>query len=356
MKIALYTLGCRTNQAESAGMAELLRLRGHDAVNPGEDETDAVIINTCTVTATADKKSRNAIRKLRAQYPDALLAVCGCLPQTDGLKIEGIDLIGGTSGREAFITALEAKQRGNMIPAIPDEYEDTLPDARPIGRSRAYIKIQDGCDNKCAYCKVPQARGKSRSRTVEGVIQAARRAAEDGAIEIVLTGIEISSYTPSLAGLTVQVCRAVNPVPVRLSSLHPEIIDREFASAMKAESNFRPVFHLSLQSCCDKILSAMGRRYTVREIFSAFDLLRGRWDDVEITADIIAGFPGEDEPLFTETLQNLQKLKPDGLHVFPYSRRKGTAAADLPAQNTRAVKTERVRKLMEAFPNQRSAD
>lgn len=350
MKIALYTLGCRTNQAESAGMAELLRLRGHEVHDPGEEGIDAVIINTCTVTATADKKSRNAIRKLRRQYPDALLAVCGCLPQTDELKVEGVGLIGGASGREMFITALEEKRQGNIVQAAPDIYEDFPYDARPAGRSRAYIKIQDGCDNRCAYCKVPQARGRSRSRPVDSVMKAAGDAAAGGAVEIILTGIEISSYRPSLRDLAAAVCRAVNPVPVRFSSLRPDVIDGAFVQALRGESNFRPAFHLSLQSCSDRILTAMGRRYTVDEIFTVFERIRGAWQNAVITADIIAGFPGETDALFEETCQNLKKLKPGGLHVFPYSRRKGTPAADMPEQNTRAVKTERVRLLMDQFP------
>ncbi|MCL2004321.1 MAG: MiaB/RimO family radical SAM methylthiotransferase [Oscillospiraceae bacterium] len=356
MKITLYTLGCRTNQAESAGMAEFLRLRGHTVAAPGEGGADAVVINTCTVTSTADKKSRNAIRKLRRQYPGALLAVCGCLPQTEALDMEGIDLIGGTANRAGFAEMLEAAVNGapgrRTPQPLPDTYEDTLPDARPIGRSRAYLKIQDGCDNRCAYCKVPQARGRSRSRPAESVIRAARRAAAGGAVEIVLTGIEISSYNPSLADLTVAVCRAAAPVPVRLSSLDPRRADGAFVEALAGEGNFRPAFHLSLQSVCDKTLGAMNRRYGVSDVFAVFERLRGTWKDAVITADIIAGFPGETDGDFAETFQNLQRLKPDGLHVFPYSRRAGTAAAEMPGQNTRSVKAERVRLLMEAFPKE----
>ncbi|MCL1806343.1 MAG: MiaB/RimO family radical SAM methylthiotransferase [Oscillospiraceae bacterium] len=365
MRIAICTLGCRTNQAESAGMAELLRLRGHEVLPPLYEggKPDAIVINTCTVTATADKKSRNVIRKLQKQYPDALLAVCGCLPQTETLDIDGIGLIGGTSGRVEFIEALEDALRGNHPNSppwrggreadgvvIPAYYDDTLPDARPIGRSRAYIKIQDGCDNACSYCKVPQARGKARSRPVESVIRAAKEAAEGGAVEIVLTGIEISSFQPSLADVTVSVCRAAAPVSVRLSSLHPDTVDDRFAAALKGEGNFRPAFHLSLQSCCDQMLKAMGRRYTVNDIINVFNRLRDAWQRVEITADIIVGFPGESEEDFEKTLETLQKLNPDGLHIFPYSRRKGTPAAELPGQLTRAVKAERARRLNEAFP------
>jgi threonylcarbamoyladenosine tRNA methylthiotransferase MtaB len=343
----MYTLGCRTNQAESAGMAELLRQRGHKIT---DDDPDAIVINTCTVTSAADKKSRNAIRKLGKQHPNALLAVCGCLPQTEELKIEGIGLIGGAADRGAFINALEEKVQGSVLTVLPETYEDVLPDARPIGRSRAYIKIQDGCDNRCAYCKVPQARGKSRSRPIESVIKAARQAAKDGAIEIILTGIEISSYSPSLSDLTAAVCQAVNPVPVRLSSLHPNVIDDVFIADVRGESNFRPTFHLSLQSCCDKTLAAMRRRYTVSDIFAINDRLHETWDGAVITADMIVGFPGETDADFNETYQNLLKLKPNGLHVFPYSRRKGTAAAEMLRQNTRAVKTARVRILIDAFP------
>lgn len=352
MRIVIATLGCRTNQAESAGMAELLRRRGHEVLPPSEaEDCDAVIVNTCTVTSTADKKSRNAIRRLRKLYPDALLAVCGCLPQTDTLDmVEGIDIIGGTANRAAFIEALEARVSARLPIALPDMFEDTLPDARPLGRSRAYIRIQDGCDNRCAYCKVPQARGRARSRPADSVLRAVRDAALNGAVEIVLTGIEIASYRPSLPELTAAVCRAAAPVPVRLSSLDPCRADVELTNALKPEKNFRPAFHLSLQSCCDKTLAAMGRRCTAADIFSAFERLRNAWDNAEITADIIVGFPGETHEDFMCTFQALRSLKPNGLHVFPYSRRAGTPAASMAEQNTRAVKTTRVRILAEAFP------
>jgi threonylcarbamoyladenosine tRNA methylthiotransferase MtaB len=337
-------------------MSELLRSRGHETVNSEQitdnnDAPDAIIINTCTVTATADKKSRNAVRKLRKQFPGALLAVCGCLPQTEELTIEGIDLVGGTSDRAGFIDRLEKLDAGaHCVRPLPNDYEDILPDARPIGRSRAYIKIQDGCDNGCAYCKVPMARGSSRSRPVESVIRAVKAAAAGGAVEIILTGIEISSFRPSLADLTVCACRVAAPVPVRLSSLRPDIADGGFVAALKGVEGFSPSFHLSLQSVCDKTLAAMGRRYTVEDIFAVFGRLRAGWADAVITADIIAGFPGESEEDFEETFNNLKRLDPAGLHVFPYSRRKGTPAADMPDGNTRAVKAERVRRLMREFP------
>lgn len=360
MRIAIITLGCRTNQAESAGMAELLRRRGHEVVAVGEP-VDAIIINTCTVTSTADKKSRNAIRRLRNTYPNAILAVCGCLPQTERLdSIDGIDLIGGTSDRTGFIDALELmlskEERGrgtlSLTQSSPDEPcgWEPLPDARPLGRSRAYIRIQDGCDNHCAYCKVPQARGSSRSRPAESILKAAGEAAADGAIEIVLTGIEISSYQPSLAQLTAEVCLAAEPVKVRVSSLHPNIINNTFTGTLRGIKNFNPTFHLSLQSCCDKTLAAMGRRYTVAEIFSAFELLRSAWANTVITADIIVGFPGENDADYENTFHNLLKLTPNGLHIFPYSRRAGTPAASLPQQLTRAEKAARAKRLAEAFP------
>jgi threonylcarbamoyladenosine tRNA methylthiotransferase MtaB len=342
-------------------MAAFLMARGHEAVNSEQvtdNNVDAVIVNTCTVTAAADKKSRNAIRKLRKQFPGALLCVCGCLPQTEELAVEGIDLVGGTAGRMGFIEKLEKLAVGAHCARLqagtdlPNEYDDTLPDARPLGRSRAYIKIQDGCDNRCAYCKVPLARGSSRSRPVESVIRAVKSAAGGGAAEIILTGIEISSFRPSLADLTVQACRAAVPVPVRLSSLHPDIVDGSFVAALKGEEGFSPSFHLSLQSACDKILAAMGRRYTVKDIFKSFELLRAGWPDAVITADIIVGFPGESADDFEETFTNLKKLNPAGLHVFPYSRRKGTPAAEMLNENTRAVKAERVRRLMREFPAQ----
>ena len=357
MKIAIYTLGCRTNQAESAGMAELLRKRNHEIVNCQlpivNCQPDAVIVNTCTVTGIADKKSRSTIRKLRKQHPEALLAVCGCLPQTEELNIEGIDLIGGTSDRVGFIDALEGLVAGSNEQLTTNNeqlsYDDRLPDAMPEGRSKAYIKIQDGCDNRCTYCKIPMARGSSRSRPVESVVKAAADAAAKGAVEIILTGIEVSSYRPSLTELTAEVCRAAAPVPVRLSSLHPDLISDEFIAELKGVEGFLPAFHLSLQSVCDKTLKRMGRRYTVEDIFAIFKRLRTAWRRPVITADIIVGFPGENEMDYEETLGNLAALNPAGLHVFPYSRRRDTAAAEMPGQNSRAVKAARVRRLKEMW-------
>jgi threonylcarbamoyladenosine tRNA methylthiotransferase MtaB len=332
-------------------MAEFLRRRGHTVLTADEADCDAVVVNTCTVTGTADKKSRNAIRRMRKRYPDALLAVCGCLPQTEELTgINGIDLVGGTSNRAAFLAALEEHVSANLTATLPEDFEDTLPDARPLGRSRAYIRIQEGCDNRCTYCKVPAARGRARSRPSKSVLDAVRRAVEDGAVEIILTGTEIGSYRPSLPILTQAVCRAAAPVPVRLSSIDPRHAGGELVGALKGEPNFRPAFHLSLQSCCDKTLAAMGRRYTAADIASAFALLRESWNGAVITADIIVGFPGETDDDFHETLGTLKELRPEGLHIFPYSRRAGTPAAELPGQLTRAVKEARAKALSAAFP------
>lgn len=350
MKILFYTLGCRVNQAESGGMGALLRERGHEIVSQN-DIPDAVIVNTCTVTASADRKSLGAIRRMRERYPDALLCVCGCLSQTEGLKeMAGIDLIAGSGRKSAFIDALELLAEGNRgglssdLLSFPDTF-DPLPAAPPEGRTRVFLKIQDGCENHCSYCRIPAARGPSRSRPEEETLEMTRRAAQY-APELVLCGIEISSYAPSLIGLAEKVCLAVPHTRVRIGSIDPRTPDDDFCRRLSALPNLCPHFHLSLQSCSDRVLSRMGRRYHMTEIEVVFENLRRFWKNPALTADILTGFPGESEGEYEETFSALQRLRPAGLHVFPYSRRKDTKAAVMPGQLTAAQKSERAGKLI----------
>ncbi|MCL2082516.1 MAG: MiaB/RimO family radical SAM methylthiotransferase [Oscillospiraceae bacterium] len=351
MNILFHTLGCRVNQAESGGMEALLRDKGHFAVS--KDSTvlpDAVIVNTCTVTASADTKSKAAIRRLRRQYPQALLCVCGCLSQTDDISdIAGIDLIGGSGTKSEFISALEAladeagskkalatKHSGLM--QLPGTF-DRLPNAPGEGRTRVFIKIQDGCHNHCSYCKIPAARGTPRSLPLPELLESARGAANFP--EVVLCGIEISSYTPSLVEAVEGVCRILPGSRVRVSSLEPRTVNEDFCRRLSALKNLCPHFHLSLQSCCREVLRRMNRHYTPKDIENAFALLRGYWSNPAVTADILAGFPGESDQEFDETVSALNKLAPAGLHVFPYSKRKGTPAANFPGQLTRMEKSAR---------------
>ena len=344
MNILFYTLGCKVNQAESGGMAALLESRGHTTVSPGE-RVDAVIINTCTVTATADKKARNAIRKMGESYPDALICVCGCLTQLSDISEVGrVDVLGGSSGKAAFALSIEesfeSRRKISVLSDISPGFE-ALPAAAYDRRTRLFLKIQDGCQCRCSYCIIPDARGPCRSCPEEEALRSARDAADAGCREIVLTGIEISSYTPSLTGLIKRVCAELPGVRVRIGSLNPATVTERFCAELAGLGGLCPHFHLSVQSGCDGILKAMNRRYTAADMRRAVGLLRSGWENPAISADIIAGFPGETDAQWRETLGFLEETRFSSLHVFPYSRRKGTPAASFPGQLTAAVKRAR---------------
>lgn len=349
MNILMLTLGCKVNQAETGGLGALLTERGHKVYSDeSSDGIDAVIINTCAVTSTAGKKSRNLIRRARNDYPEAILCVIGCLAQTESLDL-GIDLIAGSGNKSRIVEKLEdilqTREKIRMPLDIPPFFED-IPTAAADNRVRAFLKIQDGCSNRCAYCRIPFARGESRSRDTDSVIREALEAEKRGIPELCLTGIEISSYRPSLAALTREVCLAAPKTRVRLGSIDPLTVTEAFCDILSKFPNLCPHFHLSLQSCCDSVLNAMGRYYGTDEIREAFSRLRGVWKNCSITGDIIAGFPGETEENHAETLTLLSELRLSGLHVFPFSRRSGTRAADMPGQNTNAVKKNRASDVM----------
>ncbi len=347
MKISFCTLGCKVNQAESGAMGDLLRARGHEIVPPDE-LCDAVVINTCTVTAVSDQKSRQAIRRLRAAHPDAILAVCGCLPETSDLSgWDDIDLLGGSGGKLAFAERLEGF-RGREIAPRGEAYGfESIPAATPEGRSRAFLKIQDGCENNCAYCIIPKARGVCRSRSPEDALHRAREAYDKGFRELVLTGIEISSYRPSLSDLIRSLCLSLPDMRFRIGSLDPTVPDAEFVSAIAGLPNVCPHFHLSVQSGCGDILRRMGRRYTPEDALASAARLREAFPGCAVTGDLICAFPGETEAQFEETLEFLKRASFSGLHVFPYSRRPGTPAAHMPNQLTNAEKRERTKRASE---------
>ena len=350
MKAAFYTLGCKTNQFETQALERLMSARGYTVV-PFEQKADVYIINTCSVTAIADKKSRNVIRRARQLAPDSIIAVCGCSAEHTGEQMMrdcGADIILGTEEKSRLPDMIEqyVKERSYTIPE-PIEFFDYMPAGGLVGRTRALLKVQDGCRNFCAYCIIPYLRNKLLSLDLDIAVSEAARLEKEGYREIVITGIEISSYgvdlpeKPSLLQLLEGVCNAAPNTRIRLGSLEPRTVTEEWAKRLSRYKNLCPHFHLSLQSGCDKTLKDMGRRYNTARYMEAAEYLRKYFPDCAITTDLIVGFPGETEEDFAQTLEFLEKLRPAQVHIFPYSRREGTKAYSRPNQLTRAEKEDR---------------
>lgn len=356
MKIAFYTLGCKVNQYETQALEQLAVRRGH-TLAPFEGEADAYVINTCTVTAVSDKKSRQVIRRARKTAPDGIIAVCGCYPQTHPEDVGrlGVDLIAGTGDRTGFVELLEQTwQERQPITALDNAFHrrsfEALPAGGLEGRTRAMLKIEDGCVNFCSYCIIPYARGRVRSLPLSQCAHEARTLAEAGYQEIVLTGIEISSWGQDLGdGLTLidaveAICRAVPAhIRVRLGSLEPRTITPEFCRRAAALPNLCPHFHLSLQSGCDETLRRMNRKYDTARFYESVTLLRQYFHRPAVTTDLICGFPDETNREFEQTMTFIEKCAFADMHIFPYSVRPGTKAAEL-VQFSAAVKEERTRR------------
>lgn len=357
MQIAFYTLGCKVNQYETQAMEQLALQRGHSLV-PFEGPADVYVINTCSVTAVSDKKSRQMIRRARKQAPDSVVAVCGCYPQTHPGDVEklGVDLISGTGDRTGFVELLERtwKERQSLT-VVDDVFQrrvfEPLPAGGLEGRTRAMLKMEDGCVNFCSYCIIPYARGRIRSLPVEDCVRQARELVEQGYQEIVLTGIEISSWGQDLEGeetlidAVEAICRALpGHIRVRLGSLEPRTITKDFCRRCAALENLCPHFHLSMQSGCDSVLARMNRKYDSARYYESVQLLREVYDRPGITTDLIVGFPGETEEEFFQTLDFIQKCGFSAMHIFPYSRRPGTPAAKMPGQVPNAEKETRCRR------------
>ena len=354
MKIAFYTLGCKVNQYETQALEQLVTQRGHSLV-PFEEAADAYVINTCTVTAVSDKKSRQVIRRARKAAPDAVIAVCGCYPQThpDDVEKLGVDLISGTGDRTGFVDLLEREWRDRQpITALDDAFQrrtfEPLPAGGLEGRTRAMLKMEDGCVNFCSYCIIPYARGRVRSLPLADCVRQARELEAAGYREIVLTGIEISSWgqdlegKPELIEAIEAICQGLSPdTRVRLGSLEPRTITPDFCRRAAALPNLCPHFHLSMQSGCDTVLARMNRKYDSNRYYESVKFLHEAYDRPAITTDLIVGFPGETEEEFQQTLDFIQKCAFSAMHIFPYSKRPGTPAAKLPGQVLNAVKEER---------------
>ncbi|MDR0248566.1 MAG: MiaB/RimO family radical SAM methylthiotransferase [Oscillospiraceae bacterium] len=338
MRIVFYTLGCKANRADTREYKRALLQRGHSEVLRGEP-ADAVVLNSCCVTHTAESKTRKAARALRRQYPRALLAVCGCMPAyKDAPRPPEADVyIGGadSEARARLIDALEGPEGRSAEPRAP---------GKPLReRARAYLKIQDGCAAGCAYCVIPLTRGRPRRLREEDIAERARELVSEGCREIVLTGMEISSLGADLTRLLTR----LPPVRLRLGSLDPADVTREMADGFARVAGLCPHFHLSLQSGCDATLRRMKRRYDTARYGEAVALLRERFRECAVTTDIMAGFPGETEEDFAQTAEFMEKMRFARAHIFPYSPRPGTAAASMPGQVSAAAKKARCAKAEE---------
>jgi threonylcarbamoyladenosine tRNA methylthiotransferase MtaB len=359
-RVAVYTLGCKVNQYESASLAWLFQEQGYQVVD-FEDEADVYIINTCTVTHLGDRKSRQLIRRAVKANPNAIVAVTGCYAQIspdEVVKIPGVNLLVGTRDRAQLVELVEKAVKGcgpvNAVSeyADGDEFEEIA--AQSIqGRARAHLKIQEGCSNFCTYCIVPYARGPLRSRQPDRVIDAARKMVSSGYKEIVLTGIQTGAYGRdldkdiTLAGLLKSLLDIPGLHRLRLSSIEPHDITLELVEIMSESKKFCRHLHVPMQSGNDEVLQRMGRRYTSLEYSRLADVLRENIPGLGLTSDVMVGFPGESEEFFQSTFSLIKKIAFSGLHVFKFSPRRGTPAAGYDQQVEPGLKEERSRKLIQ---------
>ena len=352
MRAAIYTLGCKVNQYETQAMERELTDRGHELV-PFDGPADVYIINTCTVTAVSDKKSRQMIRRARKQNEKAVVAVCGCYAQTKPEEVRALDadLIAGTEDRMQFLDLLESAVREQepvvrVDRALGRRVFEVLPAGGLAARTRAMLKVEDGCVNFCSYCIIPYARGPVRSLPLETAVEEVRRLREEGYREIVMTGIEISSWGSDfrdgswLIDLVEAVCRTAEGMRVRLGSLEPRTVTEDFCRRAAALGNLCPHFHLSMQSGCDGTLRRMNRKYDTNRYIQSVELLNVYFGRPAVTTDLIVGFPGETEEEFSATLDFVGRCGFAEMHIFPYSIRPGTPAAEM-EQVPKAVKEDR---------------
>ncbi len=355
-RVAFCTLGCKVNQYDSEAMLERFLQAGYTAVD-FEDKADVYVVNTCVVTGTGEKKSRQMVRRARKNNPLAQVVVAGCMAQRDAEKLleDGVRLVVGNARRDEVVALLQqAEEEDACIAAVTDvraiPYEN-LTISGHMGKTRAVLKIQEGCDRFCTYCIIPYVRGGIRSRAVEEIEAEAQRLADAGFQELVLTGIHLSSYGRDLQGETLLDAIAAAAKPegvkrVRLGSLEPVIVTENFARALAAQKKVCPQFHLALQSGSDTVLKRMRRRYTTEEFRCAANILREHFPGCALTTDVLTGFPGETEKEHLQTLDFVRDIAFSRIHVFPYSRRSGTPAADMPGQLPNKAKDERARQLI----------
>lgn len=352
----IITLGCKVNQYESEAVEEIFKARGFERK---ENNADVYVINTCTVTNMSDRKSRQMISRARKDNPDAIIAVMGCYSQVkpeDVAKIEGVDIILGSRNKEEVVDLcedmLQNKEAIDQVISVSEEksFED-LEISNQTEMTRAYMKIQDGCNMYCSYCLIPYARGNVVSRPMDSIVKEAERLAENGFKEIVLTGIHVASYGKdfkdgtSLIDAIENVAKVEGIERIRLSSMEPRHISKEFLERMKATGKACDHFHLSLQSGSDDVLKAMNRKYDTKIFKEKTDLIREVFPNAGLTTDIIVGFPGETEANHQETMAFVKEIKFAKTHLFKYSKRDGTRAATMKGQVDGNVKKERLKDL-----------
>jgi threonylcarbamoyladenosine tRNA methylthiotransferase MtaB len=357
-KVAFCTLGCKLNFSETSTLARQFAAEGFEEVRPGPD-VDILVVNTCSVTEHADKKCRNLIRRFHKLAPDARIVVTGCYAQLkpqEILDIEGVDLVVGADRKGELVRlALEGGGKRGYSCEI-DAVETIFPAYSSGERTRSFLKVQDGCDYHCAYCTVPLARGRSRNLPVADLVAQAREIAAQGIVEVVLTGVNTGDFGKTTGESFLSLLQALNEVPgierYRISSIEPNLLTEEILRWIASGTKFLPHFHIPIQSGCDRTLKAMHRRYTAQMFEDKIALVRDilerpeeRFTRVFFGIDVIVGFPGETDEDFEDTYRLLERVRPAFLHIFPYSRRAGTPAAERPDQVQESVKTARVQRL-----------
>ena len=361
-KVSFYTLGCKVNQYETNAMAQKFKEAGYEIVDMNDDISDICIVNTCTVTNMSDRKSRHSLRRVKEKNPSAIIAAVGCYAQVaknDLEKMPEIDIVLGNEEKANIVQYVEKfidSQDENKLIEIEDisskkEFED-MGQITYTEKTRAFIKVQDGCNQFCSYCIIPYARGRVRSRNAESIIKEITQIAQNGIKEVVITGIHVASYGRDFGnenGL-IELLEKINEIEgikrIRLGSLEPKIITEEFMQRLSKLEKICHHFHLSLQSGCDETLKRMNRKYTIAQVREIIERLRRYYDDVMLTTDIIVGFPGETEEEFETTYQFLKEVKLYKIHVFQYSPRKGTRAAVMPNQVDGNIKEARSKRLI----------
>lgn len=355
--VAFLTLGCKLNFSETSTIARQFIDAGYERVPQGRS-ADIYVINTCSVTEHADKKCRQAIRKLHRQNPEAFIAVTGCYAQLkpeEILKIEGVDLVIGADRKgELFdlVVSCEKGSKTRLYSCDISRVETIFPAFSQGERTRSFLKVQDGCNYNCSYCTIPLARGKSRNISVGTLLEQARHIASSGVKEIVLTGVNTGDFGRSTGEDFLDLLKSLNDVEgierYRISSIEPNLLRENIVEWIASGTKFQPHFHIPLQSGCDSVLARMRRRYNTAMFASKIDMIRSIMGDVFFGIDVIAGFPGESESEFETTYNFLKdRIKPAFIHIFPYSRRENTDAALMPDQVAEIIKTKRVRKLEE---------
>ena len=359
-RVAFYTLGCKVNQYETEAMLELFEKEGYEKAET-EDYADVYVINTCTVTHMSDRKSRQYIRRMKKKNPDAIIAVVGCYSQVSPeeiLSIDEVNLVMGTNDRKKIVEEVKKIDASRKVSTVDDIMKvkafEEIEINKTNGKTRAFMKIQDGCDRYCSYCIIPYARGRVRSRDLESIVKEVENLASNGYKEVVLTGIHVASYGKDIKETDIKlldVIKQINDIEgierIRLSSVEPILFTDEFVEAVSAMDKVCPHYHLSLQSGCDETLKRMKRRYTTEEYKTIVDRLRAAIPNVSITTDVIVGFPGETNEEFDKTYEFLKDIELTHMHIFKYSPRKGTPAATMENQVDPSTKHERSEKLLQ---------